>query len=87
MHKHATHFLFYFTEVIVVLGVFLLLLTLPLSLFQEMMLLFLMFVVYGILGLLHHRIHHDIKVRVVLEYILVSGLLLILYLFLNISRI
>lgn len=87
MKRHSTHILFYILEVALIVGTFLIILTLGLTLWNEIALLSSMLLGYIVLGILHHRIHHDIKGRVVLEYILVSVLVLSLYLFLNITRI
>ena len=42
--------------------------------------------VYIGVGLFHHKTHHDIAMKVVLEYILVSALVFALFVFLNVSR-
>lgn len=42
---------------------------------------------YAAIGLFHHNSHHDITIKVVLEYILISVLIFALFIFLNISRI
>ncbi len=42
---------------------------------------------YTVIGLVHHNSHHDITIKVVLEYILISVLIIALFIFLNISRI
>lgn len=87
MKRHTSHIFFYILEVILILGTFLVILILGLSLWEEVALLGGMLLSYIVLGILHHRSHHDIKGRVVLEYLLVSILVLSMYLFLNITRI
>lgn len=42
---------------------------------------------YITFGLLRHQAEHDLKLQVVIEYILISGLILIAFIFLNNSRI
>ena len=87
MKKHPSHTLFYMLEIVIIVGTFAMILTMGFSIWTELIFLIGMLTSYTILGILHHRVHHDIKGKVVLEYILVSILILTLYLFLNITRI
>lgn len=87
MKKYPSHIILYILEVCLILGTFLIILTFGLTLWNEVLLLSVMLLGYIVIGILHHRTHHDIKGRVVLEYILVSILILSLYIFLNITRI
>lgn len=53
---------------------------------QFMMLVFIL-MSYIVLGFIHHQLHNDLKGRIVIEYILISSLILVAFLFFNIGRI
>ena len=43
-------------------------------------------ILYTILGIVHHGVHHTLKRKILLEYVLVSAVILSAFLFLNISK-
>lgn len=46
----------------------------------------LMLVLYTGIGLIHQKLHHGLRGKIVVEYILVSAVLFAVFLFLNISK-
>jgi len=81
------HTLLYLVEFLIIGGGFALILTMPLTFYTQLFVLGAVLFLYIAIGLMHHRTHHDIGVKVVLEYILVSALIFALFVFLNITRI
>jgi hypothetical protein len=85
MRKH--HLLLYFIEFAIVGGGFALLLSFNFSLPLQLLILTFILGLYIVVGLIHHKTHRDINLKVVLEYILISALVFALFVFLNITRI
>ena len=83
----SKHLPFYIIEILILGGGFALLLNIDINIQGQVVILSGMLMIYIMLGLIHHKINNDIKGRIVLEYILMSGLILALFLFLNITRI
>lgn len=81
------HFGFYIGELFVLVGGFALLLTLNIHLVVELLILIFMLLLYVTLGIFHHRVDHDIKPKIVLEYLLISGIIVALFLFISTPRI
>ncbi len=52
---------------------------------QFMMLIFVL-MSYIVLGFIHHQLNHDLKGKIVIEYILISSIILVAFLFFNIGR-
>lgn len=84
MKQH--HSALYFMEFAIIGGGFAFLLSVPMPLYTQIIILALILFFYMVIGLSHHKSHHDIGLKVVLEYILVSALVFALFVFLNISR-
>lgn len=84
MEKH--HSLFYITEFAVISGGFSLILVGGFSFYLQLAILLLIFIFYTSIGLYHHKTHHDITSKVVLEYILISALMAALFVFLNLTK-
>ncbi|MDO8269819.1 MAG: hypothetical protein Q7T54_04075 [Candidatus Levybacteria bacterium] len=85
MRKH--HTILYLVEFGVIGGGFALLLAMNPTFYMQLVILGFILVLYVIIGLIHHRSHRDISMKVVLEYILVSALIFALFVFLNVSKI
>lgn len=81
------HALLYLIEFLIIGGGFSLILAMPMPFYAQLFVISVILSLYIIIGLLHHRTHHDISIKVVLEYILVSALIFALFVFLNITRI
>lgn len=84
MKQH--HVLLYLIEFLVIGSGFAFLLTVVLPFYTQLFVISLILCLYFVIGLLHHRTHHDISMKVVLEYMLVSALIFALFIFLNIAR-
>lgn len=46
----------------------------------------LVLVLYALIGIFHHKLHHNLKGKVMVEYILVSAVIFAIFLFLNIYK-
>ena len=80
------HQLYYLLELTALfLGFFLVFLFSP-NLILQFIIMFVMLSLYAIIGALHHRIHHTLRRRVMVEYILISLLIFAIFLFLNIDK-
>lgn len=53
---------------------------------QFMILVFILFS-YIVIGFIHHQLHHDLKSKIIVEYILISSVILSAFLFFNAGRI
>lgn len=82
--KH--HLLLYFIEFLIIGMGFAFLLTFPMPFYSQLAAVAIILCVYNIIGLLHHRTHHDVSVSVVLEYVLISTIIFATFIFLNISK-
>ncbi len=81
------HVLLYLIEFLIIGGGFALILTLSLPFYTQLVVICAILGLYITIGLLHHKTHRDISIKVVLEYILISTLIFALFVFLNTSRI
>lgn len=84
--KHK-HLILYLIEFGVIAGGFAFLLTVNMTFYYQLFLVIGILLAYIVIGIMHHGKHHDIHPKVVLEYILISALIVALFVFLNISRI
>ena len=86
MIRRVPHHLYYIIELAILLlgffGVYLLSGNLPL---QEKALAGVLGV-YAIMGIFHHKLHHTLRSKIVVEYILVSVLIFACFLFLNVTK-
>lgn len=80
------HTLLYVIEFFLIGGGFALLLILKLTFYNQIWMLGFILLSYIVIGIFHHGKHHDIHPKVVLEYILISALIVALFIFLNLSR-
>lgn len=76
------HINYYFIETLILgLGFFIVFM---LSSFQQQIIgLILVTMLYGIMGFTHHYLHHDMNKKIMLEYIIISILVLSLFIFLK----
>jgi len=80
------HHAFYFFELLMLLAGFLLIIIFSYSVIIQFMILMFVLMSYITLGFIHHHINHDLRAKIVLEYVLISSLILVAFLFLNSSR-
>lgn len=85
--KNIPHQFYYLLELGVLLSGFFLIFLLSFSFLFQLAALLLVLVFYSILGIFHHKLHHTLKAKIVIEYVLVSAVLLAVFLLLNIGKI
>lgn len=86
-HIKSHDIFFYLLEIIAVGGAFVLLLTLDLSILEQMGIMLVALFIYALGGIMHHKLHHDLHPKIFVEYVLISLLAFTLFIFLNIVRI
>lgn len=80
---HRSYFLF---ELIILLVGFIVMGFFSFSVTVQFMILIFILVFYMSFGLIHHYINHDLHARIVLEYVLISAIVLGAFMFLNSGR-
>ncbi len=84
--QRIPHQLYYLLELsALILGFFLVFLLSP-NFMLQLVAMGAMLSLYTIIGVVHHRLHHVLKGKIVIEYILISAVLFAAFLFLNISK-
>lgn len=83
LFEHQTY---YFFELIVLIVGFFMILIFSYSLTLQFIILIFILMCYMVMGFIHHKINHYFNGKVVLEYILISTLVLGAFLLLNIGR-
>lgn len=84
--KNLSHHTYYFSQFsMLVLGFFLILLFSYDISIQFMILIFIL-LSYITLGFVHHRIDHTFSAKIVIEYVLISSLVLAGFVFFNLGR-
>lgn len=81
------HIALYAIEFLIIGGGFAILLSVNPPIYSQLLILGVILLLYCGIGLFHHAKHKDIRIKVVLEYILVSVLIFSLFIFLNIGKI
>jgi len=82
----SEHNIYYFVELLVLLFGFFLIILFSFNITLQFMVLTLLLMSYISLGFIHHHLNHTFSSKIVIEYTLVSTLILAGFLFLNISR-
>ncbi len=82
LKKH--HGFYYFAELLVILVGFFSIYMLRYDFILQEITLILVLVIYSILGILHHSLHHNLRLKIVIEYTLISILIFACFKFLNI---
>lgn len=80
MSKHLNYYIF--ETIILGLGFFAVY-ALSLALVYQMVLVAFLVVLYSFMGIIHHKLQHDIHAKIVLEYILISVLVFSVFVFLK----
>ncbi len=80
------HNSYYFIELLVLLFGFFLIVFFSYSIILQFMILTILLMSYISLGFVHHFVNHTFSSKIVIEYTLVSALILAGFLFLNINR-
>jgi len=85
-HKMFEHNAYYlFLSLVLLLG-FALMLVFSFNLAIQFVILLFVLLTYMGMGLMHHYFNHDLHAKIVLEYVLISTLILTAFLFLNAGR-
>lgn len=87
MRINREHLTFYALEFLVIGFGFAAILYFDVNVLTQILMLIGLFIAYTFVGVFHHAMHNNISSKVVLEYILISVLLIVLFVFVNISRI
>jgi len=83
--SQTRHGIYYLLEFLMLLFGFVVIYLLPSFLLKTILLLVLL-VFYIALGIIHHKMHHSFHKKIVIEYILVSAVILAAFVFVNIGR-
>lgn len=84
--KKYRHHIYYFLEFGVLLAGFILVSAFSYNIYLQLLFLGLTLVSYVMLGVIHHEIHHSMKIKIMVEYLLVSLIILAAFVFLNSTR-
>lgn len=80
------HTIFYMFEIVIVGGGLFVLLALNLPFLKQLFVLSLILAGYVILGIIHHKLIRDVKLKIVLEYVLISLLIFAAFIFVNVNK-
>lgn len=86
MRKLLGHHAYYLFELIMLLVGFIVLAVFSFAVTIQLLILIFIVVFYMTFGFVHHFINHDLHPKIVLEYVLISALVLGAFLFLNAGR-
>jgi hypothetical protein len=81
-----SHGFYHLAQFLILLAGFAILLSTNLGLVFQTTILLLLLAFYTSFGIIHHRVHHDLNSKIVIEYIVMSLLVFAGFLFLNIGR-
>lgn len=87
LFKKIPHHFYYFAELVVLLVGFFSIYMLRFSFQLQLATLIIVLVFYVIMGIYHHATHHNLKGKIMIEYLLVSALIIAIFLFTNIGKI
>jgi len=77
------HQLYYLVELLVLLAGFYVIFLLSYSFYLQLTALILVLIFYSVLGMVHHEMHHALRRKIVIEYILISLIIFAVYIFMN----
>lgn len=85
-NKFLRHHPYYLLEALYLIIGFCAVLIFSYSASLQLMILIFVLICYVGIGFIHHQIHHDLKPKIVLEYVLISLLVLGAFLLINSSK-
>lgn len=85
MLRNIPHQVYYLVELGVLVSGFFLIVLLSFNFLLQLMTLLIVLILYSALGIFHHKLHHALHAKIVVEYILISGVIFASFLFLTIS--
>ena len=77
------HQMYYVIELFVLLAGFFALFAYSFDKNLQLLVLGVVLMFYIILGIIHHKVHHTLKSKIVIEYILISAIVFFAFIFLN----
>lgn len=80
------HFTYYFLEFGILLVGFILVAAFSYRIYLQLLFLLVTLISYIAMGVIHHEIHHSMKIKIMVEYALVSLIILAAFIFLNSTR-
>lgn len=86
MIRRIPHQLYYVIELLVLLAGFFIIFLLSYSFRLQALALVIILAAYTVLGIIHHKVHHALRAKIVVEYVLVSLVIWAVFLFLNIGK-
>ncbi len=84
--RRIPHQFYYIFELGLLMSGFFLIFLLSYNTFLQAITLIIVLIFYSLLGIVHHKIHHALRGKIVIEYILVSTVIFAVFLFLNIAK-
>ncbi|HVZ67115.1 MAG TPA: hypothetical protein VG917_02535 [Patescibacteria group bacterium] len=81
--RKVPHTLYYVIELIVLLSGFFSVYMLSFNFRLQEITLAIVLLFYALIGIFHHKLHHDLRRKIVIEYVLVSILIFACFLFLS----
>ena len=85
-HKIFHHTIYYFVELAILFFGFAALMVFSSNFSAQLLIMGGILTTYLAMGLIHHKIHHDLHAKIVIEYVLISMLVGTAFLFLNASK-
>lgn len=85
--RKIPHVIYYLIELIILASGFYYIYRVASSFQIQLIVLSLILIFYTIFGILHHEMHHSLYKKIVIEYVLISLIILALFVFLNIGKI
>ncbi|HVT01325.1 MAG TPA: hypothetical protein VHE53_03790 [Patescibacteria group bacterium] len=85
--RKVPHSLYYVIELIVLLSGFFSVYMLSFNFQLQEITLAIVLVFYALIGIFHHKLHHDLRRKIVIEYILISVLIFVCFLFISTGKI
>lgn len=84
--KLFEHHAYYLFELLILMIGFAAMVVFSSNLIFQFVILIFILVTYMAMGFIHHHFNHDLRAKIVLEYVLISSLVLGAFLFLNAGR-
>jgi len=81
-----THSVYYLIELLILTGGFYIVFLLGYSIRLQLAALLAVLFIYTVSGILHHKVHHNLHKKIMIEYILISLVILSIFIFLNVGR-
>ncbi len=81
-----SHNIYYLIELLILTGGFYIVFLLGYSVRLQLAGLIAILLIYTTSGILHHKVHHNLHKKIMIEYILISLVILSIFIFLNVGR-